>query len=401
MFNSDHGESWYNYMIKVNIMRKVILSICLSFVFSSGILSNSDNGKFRIEGVIDRSFDGQLAILYTNDNNRITIYSDTVVIKKGQFLFKGNEDVTNFSFIAIEDKDGNKTRPVLEMLLESGTTNVSFSEDQPRMKGSPLNETFMEFQDSMRYYNGEIAKIQPKWENELVIFPGTELERLYYAQGKYVMNFMKQNILNKLGNMLFLSNLNIGFISMGLYVYNSKAELEDIFAFVDAETRKHPRFISYMKAMKKAKEAPSFVGMKVENYTFTTPDGETKQLSDFFGKKDYVFVEFWASWCGPCLASIPRLKELYTEYSDKLEIVSISFDSEQTSWMNALNAQEMPWPQLAEFKGTQSDIAKRYEIKGIPFGLLLDKQGVIIIKTSSEIVLKSFLQDKTDKMNNR
>ena len=252
----------------------------------------------------------------------------------------------------------------------------------------------MEYLDSTSFYRAEIAKIEPKWENEIVIIPDTELERLYYAQGEFMMNFTKQNFSNPLGKALFMKNLDIGIISTSLYLAVCEKKLDEIVDFVDNETRLHPRFTSLYSTMQKVKAAPVLIGMKVENFSLLTPKGNTVQLSEYLGKKDFVFLEFWASWCGPCLATIPKLKELYTEYSDNLEIVSISMDTKQASWANALNQQNMPWPQFADLNGFESDIAKAFKIKGIPFGLLIDKQGFVVANIRGALALKLFLQNK-------
>ena len=323
-------------------MRKFIIIFCLGVIFSSESFSSLNNGKFRINGTISKSFDGQMAILSIKDDYQKTTRSDTSIINTGNFSFAGNEYLDNLSSIIIEDKYGIKTRPELDLLLESGTISVSFDKDQPCMEGSPLNNIFMEYLDSTSFYRAEIAKIEPKWENEIVIIPDTELERLYYAQGEFMMNFTKQNFSNPLGKALFMKNLDIGIISTSLYLAVCEKELDEIVDFVDKETRLHPRFTSLYSTMQKVKAAPVLIGMKVENFSLLTPKGNTVQLSEYLGKKDFVFLEFWASWCGPCLATIPKLKELYTEYSDNLEIVSISMDTKQGLWTNALNQQNMP-----------------------------------------------------------
>ncbi|MDD4404500.1 MAG: TlpA disulfide reductase family protein [Parabacteroides sp.] len=375
-------------------MRKFIIIFCLGVIFSSESFSSLNNGKFRINGTISKSFDGQMAILSIKDDYQKTTRSDTSIINTGNFSFAGNEYLDNLSSIIIEDKYGIKTRPELDLLLESGTISVSFDKDQPCMEGSPLNNIFMEYLDSTSFYRAEIAKIEPKWENEIVIIPDTELERLYYAQGEFMMNFTKQNFSNPLGKALFMKNLDVGVISTSLYLAVCEKKLDEIVDFVDKETRLHPRFTSLYSTMHKVKAAPVLIGMKVENFSLLTPKGNTVQLSEYLGKKDFVFLEFWASWCGPCLATIPKLKELYTEYSDNLEIVSISMDTKQASWTNALNQQNMPWPQFADLNGFESDIAKTFKIKGIPFGLLIDKQGFVVANIRGALALKLFLQNK-------
>lgn len=375
-------------------MRKFIIIFCLGVIFSSESFSSLNNGKFRINGTISKSFDGQMAILSIKDDYQKTTRSDTSIINTGNFSFAGNEYLDNLSSIIIEDKYGIKTRPELDLLLESGTISVSFDKDQPCMEGTPLNNIFMEYLDSTSFYRAEIAKIEPKWENEIVIIPDTELERLYYAQGEFMMNFTKQNFSNPLGKALFMKNLDIGIISTSLYLAVCEKKLDEIVDFVDNETRLHPRFTSLYSTMQKVKAAPVLIGMKVENFSLLTPKGNTVQLSEYLGKKDFVFLEFWASWCGPCLATIPKIKELYTEYSDNLEIISISMDTKQASWTNALNQQNMPWPQFADLNGFESDIAKTFKIKGIPFGLLIDKQGFVVANIRGALALKLFLQNK-------
>ena len=132
-------------------MRKFIIIFCLGVIFSSESFSSLNNGKFRINGTISKSFDGQMAILSIKDDYQKTTRSDTSIINTGNFSFAGNEYLDNLSSIIIEDKYGIKTRPDLVLLLESGSISVSFDKDQPCMEGSPLNNIFMEYLDSTSF----------------------------------------------------------------------------------------------------------------------------------------------------------------------------------------------------------------------------------------------------------
>lgn len=381
----------------MKIMKRISLIICLGILFSIGAFSAMAPAKFHIKGTIDKSFDGQLAILSLKIDGQTAIPTDTAVISQGQFSFEGNAYPVYLSSLAIEDKYGTRTCPELELVLEPGILSVSLSKDQSFVEGTPLNGIYREYQDSMKYFKTQIAQIEPQWENEVVIFPGTELERLYYTQGEYMINFAKRNYTNPLGKALFMRNLEIALIPMGLYISMSKKTVDELFAFVDDETRTHPRFITYKKVMEKARAASSLSGKKIGNFSFSTPSGKSKPIKAFIGKKEYVFLEFWVSWCGSCLSSIPKLKEIYAAHADKLEIVSISLDTDPASWRDALKAQKMPWPQLSASGGFDSDIAKAFGVKNIPFGLLVDKQGLVIAKISTTVVLESFFEQLTPK----
>jgi thiol-disulfide isomerase/thioredoxin len=128
-----------------------------------------------------------------------------------------------------------------------------------------------------------------------------------------------------------------------------------------------------------AQKAPK-LHKPASDFTLKTPAGEDLRLSSLKGQ--YVLVDFWASWCGPCRAEIPHLKELYTKYHGSgLEILSISIDAHTEAWKKALAQEQMPWQQVLDsYSGTgnYSDICGAYGVAAIPYTVLLDKDGIVI-----------------------
>lgn len=123
------------------------------------------------------------------------------------------------------------------------------------------------------------------------------------------------------------------------------------------------------------------VGDVMPEFTFPSIDGELLSLSEITAKSKLVFVDFWASWCGPCIKSFPGLKALYQKYQDKgFEIVGYStdVDSAEVKWKYIIERLELPWPNVRQ---TERGYSKRmYNIEKLPSNYLIDNNGVIIAR---------------------
>ena len=137
------------------------------------------------------------------------------------------------------------------------------------------------------------------------------------------------------------------------------------------------------------------IGKQVPQFTLSDLNGEKYKLGDFLDKNELVLVDFWASWCGGCLASFPALKDLYDSYHEQgFEIISISIDDHHDAWAERSEEQELPWVDLGELKGFEGKIAKSYGVTFIPKKYLIDSQGKVIQKDLSMDQLESFLESK-------
>lgn len=134
-----------------------------------------------------------------------------------------------------------------------------------------------------------------------------------------------------------------------------------------AEGQKLGKYISGVKSTMTGASAPDF---KLKD-----PIGRFVSLSDLKGK--YVWVDFWASWCGPCKQAFPHMRDLYATYKDKgLEIIGISVDSKIEPWLKILPSLKNPWYQVWDDK----DVMLAYAVTALPTSFLIDTEGKIILK---------------------
>jgi peroxiredoxin len=123
--------------------------------------------------------------------------------------------------------------------------------------------------------------------------------------------------------------------------------------------------------------------------------GDTVALSSLRG--NLVLIDFWASWCAPCVEEQPELNKLYAKYARpngaerKFKIFGVSLDSKKEAWQKAVRKYNIPWSQVSDLKFWTSPVARDYQIEALPFNVLVDEKGVIVAMDLHGKALEDFV----------
>jgi thiol-disulfide isomerase/thioredoxin len=156
-------------------------------------------------------------------------------------------------------------------------------------------------------------------------------------------------------------------------VENLTAELEALTAASDASSEDKAAAEKMLKSIKATAELKS----KPLDMKFTAVDGREVDLSKMRGK--VVLIDFWATWCGPCVQELPNVLKAYKELHPKgFEIIGISLDSDKEKLESFVKDKGMDWPQFFDGKGWKNEMATTYDIHSIPAMWLVDQKGMVI-----------------------
>lgn len=138
------------------------------------------------------------------------------------------------------------------------------------------------------------------------------------------------------------------------------------------------------------------IGKKFTDFELPSPEGGKLALSDITGD-NYILIDFWASWCGPCRRENPNIVALYEDFKDKgFDILGVSFDRDEKSWKQAIKDDNLTWHHVSDLEGWNSKAGEIYGVKSIPHTVLLNPEGTIIAKNLTSEELREKLEEEME-----
>ena len=374
---------------------------------------------YKISGSVPGTPDGMKVYLY-NWNTPV----DSSVVKGGKFVLTGKVDVpTRYqllidlspdkvesyekdlrgSDVFVENVDIKYESPSIDS-LPSRNSFLRNVKGNVIVTGSPVHDLFLSYQEKIKPYR---TKNSEAWNKYLKVYHIPALDGVFNTREGIAlareMNDAQKEITRIQWDFIKAnpkSPVSVDVAQNMVYSAKfSKAEMENLLQTIDPSLRETAGYKQLQKSLEEI--APIALGEKYRDLELVDENGKTVQLSDYVKPGQYNMVEFWASWCGPCRGEIPHLRHVYDAYGkgkDAFNMISVSIDDKEKDWKQALKYARKVIAVKPDLKGWKGEVINKYKIQGVPFCLILDKEGRIIdhgVRGSElDVVLIKYLGDR-------
>jgi thiol-disulfide isomerase/thioredoxin len=365
------------------------MKLLLSFLAAALLLSCSSNSS---EGDLENNF--HVAGMIKNAANQevrieAQAQSGTIVVAKGKIASDGSYELDgNIPGMGIYSMIiGNDNRNAIALTLEKGD-EVSISGDmntfaiEPKISGTrwakPLT-TYMKLFNRFAKQQMEITMKETDPGRQLALFE--QLREPIVSFAKKQVNKEPGNPVNIILSSSLFPSQESGFASWDASMMEILVKMGRAFDHEHADsplTKLLNDQIGMIQAEFENYQKNSSGELSVPEITIKNPAGKTLSLSALKGK--IVLVDFWASWCAPCRQENPNVVKLYNKYHSKgFDIFSVSLDQDPAAWKAAIQKDGLLWPNhVSDLMGWESPIVKQFGIQGIPYTVLINKEGKIV-----------------------
>ncbi|MBQ5395374.1 MAG: AhpC/TSA family protein [Alistipes sp.] len=326
------------------------------------VASCTNKAKFTISGESDK-FAGKYAYLQVEEGRELKTI-DSVAVAGNAFVLEGIAEQPYVAYVVIKEVGAERPELFTKLYVEPADIAIKAIEGEKRTTLAAIGGNLNGIVDQINSYLSEFEELMQ-----------SEDKSVAQAAEKSWNYTMVEAIKGCKGNLVAQDLLKANY-----YAFEPQQVLDAI-ATMPAE--KQEEFANMKKSAEQALKV--LPGNKYINIVDKTPEGEELSLKSVIENKNnkYVLIDFWASWCGPCMREVPYLVETYKNYHKKgFEIFGVSFDRTKEAWVKAIEDKQLTWPHVSSVKYWDNQARHDYAVNSIPANFLVDCSTGEIIATA-------------------
>ena len=347
------------------------------FLFIAGCHTNDTttekteiaDSAYAIIGKITGQDSGMVYILHQQSGR-----FDSAKLDHGYFKFAGRADTPEYCRLSPSLNKGS-----VSFFLENGKISMLIKKDSLEyalISGTKTQDEFVYYQNTFtKTLNDRMSALDKAYEaanarkdKKTMDSMNIVYEELDVEQKNLVAEFTKSHPASYVSAFEVFSNFS----------YNPNvSQLDSLLQILDTGLRSsyYGKKIAYTLE----KEKLTGIGKPAPDFSIKNANGKPVSLSTFRG--NWVLLDFWASWCGPCRQENPSVVKAYHEFHHKgFDILGVSLDHDKVKWVDAIKKDGLNWEQVSDLDGWKAGVVSLYGIQGIPMNYLLDKNGIIVAK---------------------
>ena len=326
------------------------------------VASCTNKAKFTISGESDK-FAGKYAYLQVEEGRELKTI-DSVAVAGNAFVLEGIAEQPYVAYVVIKEAGAERPELFTKLYVEPAEIAIKTIEGEKRTTLAAIGGNLNGIVDQINSYLSEFEELMQ-----------SEDKSVAQAAEKSWNYTMVEAIKGCKGNLVAQDLLKANY-----YAFEPQQVLDAI-ATMPAE--KQEEFANMKKSAEQALKV--LPGNKYIDIVDKTPEGEELSLKSVIENKNnkYVLIDFWASWCGPCMREVPYLVETYKNYHKKgFEIFGVSFDRTKEAWVKAIEDKQLTWPHVSSVKYWDNQARHDYAVNSIPANFLVDCSTGEIIATA-------------------